>query len=278
MPTFLRRPALVMPAAVLLLLALGAPAVEPAPNTPAVPPVPTAPAETPAADLLKALPSQPCLVERDGKALWTGDDATLAYQVMAIDKDGNAVIATDIGRLTVARKLLIDNRTDAVGALAALIVHAKGARVTADGLLLREGILTGLHLFSAETLVLAEGVLKRVAVEAEDRRGDRAKVAEAATAIEQALATSVFDEPGRRSLADVLQRLARSDGNEQLDEVTPAFARRLVRGGWLRGLMPANGAAVTVLEQAVINAEKFRPVTLYEGTGLTLAEVSPVPS
>jgi len=280
MPTFIRttRPALFLPVAALLLLALGLPAVDQPPkvDSPAVPPVPSVPAETPAADLLKSLPPAASLVERDGKALWTGDDPTLTYQVVAIDKDGNALISTDIGQLAVARKLLVDNRTDAIAVLPALIAHAKGAQITAEGLLLREGILTGLHLFSAQTLVLTEGVLKRqdLAATAELRAGDRTKVADAATVIEKSLATSVFDEPGRRSLIDVLHKLSKSDSNEQVDEVTPAFARRLVRGGWLRKLMPDQAATVTALEKAISAAEKFQPVTLYEGTGLKLAEVS----
>lgn len=276
MPTFRRL--ISAPVAALVLLAMSLPAVETPPrvDAPAVPPVPSVPAETAAADLLKSLPPVSSLVEREGKALWTAEDPTLAYQVMATDKDGNALIATDLGQLTVARKLLVDNRTDAIAALPALIAHAKGAQLTADGLLLREGILTGLHLFSAQTLVLTEGVLKRQDIPAatELHAGERTTVAEAATVLEKALATSVFDEPGRRSLIDVLQKLPKSDGNEQVDEVTPAFARRLVRGGWLRKLMPEQAAGVTALEKAINEAERFRPVTLYEGTGLKLAEVS----
>jgi hypothetical protein len=279
MPTFLRRPVFAAPVAALLLLALGAPAADPAPKTDAaaVPPVPTVPAETPAADLLKSLnlpATASSVVERDGKALWVGEDPTLTYQVVAVDKDNNAQIATDIGQLTVARKLMLDNRTDAIAALPTLIAHAKGSQIKADGLLLREGILTGMHLFSAQTLVLSEGVLQRKELAAVDRAGDRSKVNDAAAAIEKTLATSVFDEPGRRSLIDILHKLAKPAGNEQVDEVAPDFARRLVRGGWLRKLMPDQAAAVTALEQAISAAEKFQPVTLYDGTGLKLAEVS----
>jgi tetratricopeptide (TPR) repeat protein len=272
----IRRPAFFSPVAALLLLALGLPAVDEPPkvDAAAVPPVPSVPAETPAADLLRGLPPVASLVERAGKAMWIGDDPTLAYQVVAIDKDENAVISTDIGHLTVARKLLVDNRTDALARLPALIAHAKGAQLKADGLLLREGILTGMHLFSAQTLVLSEGVLKRQTLEASDRANDRTKVAEAATAIEKSLAMSAFDEPGRRSLIDVLHKLSKADSNEQVDEVTPGFARRLVRGGWLRKLMPDQAAAVTALELAIAASEKFQPVMLYEGTGLKLAEVS----
>ena len=266
------------PVTALLLLALGLPmlrgADEPAPATPATPPVPSVSAETAASDLLKGLPPVASLVEREGKALWTGDDPTQAYQVVAIDKDGNALIATDIGQLTVARKLMIENRTDAITALPALIAHAKGAQIKADGLLLRQGILTGLHLFSAQTLVLSDGVLSRVQVPAPERSVDRTAVGKATATIIDSLATSHFDDQGRRSLIDVLNRLAKADGSEQVDEVAPSFARRLVRGGWLRKLMPEQAAAVTTLEQAITAAEKYQPVTLYEGTGLKLAEVS----
>ena len=192
MPTS-ARPTHFRPVAALLLLALGLPAADTQPKveSPAVPPVPTLPTETAAADLLKSLPPAAGLVERAGKAMWIGDDPALAYQITAIDKDGNAIVVTDIGPLTVARKLLVDNRTDAIAALPALIAHAKGAQITSAGLLLREGILTGLHLFSAQTLVLTEGVLKRqdLAAKPEQRAGDQTKVAEAATIIEKALAT-----------------------------------------------------------------------------------------
>lgn len=268
------RPSLAHPVAALLLLALGLPAADQPASTdsPATPPVPTAPSETAATDLLKGLPPVGSLKVIDGKAMWTA--AERSFQVVSVDQDGNAVIATDIGPLTVSRKLMVDDRTDAIAALPALIAHAKGAKVTAEGLLLREGILTGLHLFSAKTLVLAEGVLTRSEIKPAERTADRTKVAEAAAAIEKALANSPFDEPGRRSLIDVLGRVSKVDGGEQVDDVSPSFARRLVRGGWLRKLMPDQGAAVTTLEQAITAAEKFQPVTLYEGTGLRLAEVS----
>ena len=65
------------PVTALLLLALGLPFLtgadeSPAPSTPATPPVPSVSAETAARDLLTALPPVPSLVEREGKALWTG--------------------------------------------------------------------------------------------------------------------------------------------------------------------------------------------------------------
>ena len=268
------------PVTALLVLALGMsfmPAVEQqtSPQNSATPPTPSVSSETSAGDLLKDLPPVPSLVEREGKALWTGEDPSRAFRVTAVDKDGNALIATDIGELTVARKLLVDNRIDAIAALPALIAHAKGAQVKADGLVLREGILTGIHLFSAQTLVIFDGVLTRTKVTAPERNADRNAVSAAVATITVGLAeTSTFDEPGKRSIEDVLQRLAKADGKEDVDEVTPSFARRLVRGGWLRKLMPNQAAAVTALEQAIVAAEKYHPVNLYEGTGLRLAEVS----
>jgi hypothetical protein len=275
------------PVTALLLLALGLPwssaaevqpqpakDAQPAATLPVAPPVPSVPPATAASDLLKGLPTVASLVERDGKALWVAADPSLSYAIAALDKDGNAVIETEIGQLTVARRLLEDNRIDAIAALPVLIAHAKGAQVTADGMLLREGILTGLHLFSAKTLVLGEGVLTRRELTPPERAADKAKVTEAVAALSKTLATSPLDEPGKRSLADVLQRLDQQDGKQEVDEVAPSFARRMVRGGWLRRLLPDQAAAVTGLEQAIAAGEKYRPVTLYEGTGLTLAEVS----
>ena len=272
------------PVAALLLLACSVvwlPAADEAPKSkPKVaessvvaPPVPTPSAQTPASVLLKSLPPVSSLIERDEKAWWVGAEPTLIYQVTAVDDEGNAVISTDVGELKVMRRLLVENRQDAIAVLPSLLAHAKGAQVDTAALILREGILTGLHLFSAQVLVLNEGVLKRKELPDQTRDTDRSAVTAAVDKLIAALAKTNLDEVGKKALDDVLRRTAREDGNEQVDEVTPSFARRLVRGGWLRGILPDQAAAVSELEKTIMAAEKYLPVMAYEGIGLQLAEV-----
>jgi hypothetical protein len=254
------------------------PAVESTPakteTSTVAPPVPTAPAQTSAKELLDSLPTVTSLVERDGKAWWVGSEPTAQYEITLVDKDGNAVIKTELGTLTVQRRLLVDNRQDAVGELQALLAHVKGAQIDPTALVLREGILTGIHLFSDALIVLNEGVLKRADPPASERKDDKVAVQQAADTIIAAYAKTNLDEPGKKSLTDVLQRLSREDGSEELDEVSPSFARRLVRGGWLRSILPTLAAEVTALENAVAQAEQYKPLMSYIGTGLQLAEVS----
>jgi tetratricopeptide (TPR) repeat protein len=238
------------------------------------PPVPTPSTATSASALLKSLPPVSSLIERDGKAWWVGTEPTFAYQITAVDEDNNAIITTEVGELKVMRRLMADNRQDAVDALAALLAHAKGAQVDTAGMILREGLLTGLHLFSAQMVVLNEGVLKRKELPEQTREADRAAVSSAVDKVIAAFAQTTLDEVGKKSLDDVLRRAAREDGNEKVDEVSPGFARRLVRGGWLRTILPDQAAVVSELEKAIITAEKFVPVMAFEGTGLQLAEVS----
>ena len=238
-------------------------------TTPAPPTVDPLPA---AAELLKALPQVAALAEKDGKALWSS--AAASFTVVEVDKDGNAVVETAAGKVAVLRRLLVDNRLDAVDALPRLVDQAKAAQVAIDGFVLREGPLTGLHLYSATTVVLAEGVVRKVAVPTADREADRGKVAAASERVVQAMARTTLDDLGKRTLEDVVRRLSRDDGNEQVDEVSPSFARRVVRSGWLRQFFgPEQLAAVKDLEQAIAVGEHYDPAVLFEGPNLRLAQV-----
>ncbi len=275
----------IRPVALLLALACSAPWLPAADEQPkatppatketvVAPPVPTPSATTPASELLKSLPPVDSLVERDGKAFWTATEPALSFQIESVDKDGNAVITTELGPLTVLRKLMIDNRKDAIAVIPALLAHVKGAQIKTDTLILREGILTGFHLFSAQVLVLDEGVLKRKEIKEDKREADVESVKKAVEALLATLDKSKLDEVGKKALEDVLKRTMRADGKEEVDDVSPSFARRLVRGGWLKNILPDQAKAVAELEKAIVAAEKFQPVMSYEGTGLHLAEVS----
>jgi 2'-5' RNA ligase len=213
-------------------------------------------------------------VEQDNKAWWVASEPSLRYEIVALDKDGNAVIKTELGTLTVQRRLLVDNRQDAVSEIPTLLAHVKGAQIELTNLIVREGILTGIHLFSDAFVVINEGVLKRNDPPMAARKDDQVAVQQAVDILIAAYNKTNLDELGKKSLTDVLQRLSREDGNEELDEVTPSFARRLVRGGWLRSILPNLAAEVTALEKAVVQAEQYQPVMSYVGTGLQLSEVS----
>lgn len=247
-----------------------APATQPAAaTTPAPPTVDPLPA---AAELLKALPQVGSLGEKDGKALWSSPGA--AFTVVEVDKDGNAVVETAAGKVAVLRRLLVDNRLDAVDALPRLVEQAKAAQVAIDGFVLREGPLTGLHLYSAATVVLAEGVVRKVAIPAAERDADRSKVTAACDKVIKSMARTNLDDLGKRTLEDVLRRLPRDDGNEQVDEVSPSFARRVVRSGWLRQFFgPEQLAEVKELEQLVAAGERYDASVLFEGPNLRLAQV-----
>ena len=242
------------------------PAAATTPAPPSVDPLPAA------AELLKALPQVAVLVEKDGKALWSSP--TAAFTVVEVDKDGNALVETAAGKVAVLRRLLTENRVDAVDALPRLVEQAKAAQVKVDGFMLREGPLTGLHLYSAATVVLAEGVVRKAAIQPADRGADRDKVSAACERLIKAMAKTGLDDLGRKTLEDVLRRVPKDDGHEQVDEVAPSFARRVVRGGYLRQFFTAEQQdEVKALEQLVVIGERYDPAILFEGPNLRLAQV-----
>ncbi len=221
--------------------------------------------------LAERLPKVPSLVVRDGKLWWEG--AGVAIPVAPVDVgDGNPFLDTAIGRLEVDRSLMAAHRPEAVLAVPTLVAAAQAAGLGADGLILREGALAGLHLRGTSAVVLSEGVLRKVEVPAADRQADTGGIATAVSALTEALSSTRLDDLGKASVVGVLQLLAAPDGKRELDELTPAMARRLVREGWLEGLLPGV-AAVAPLAQAVRASEVLHPTVLYEGPGLRLAEV-----
>ena len=234
--------------------------------------------------LLSRLPDIPGRVQRDGK-VWWDDDKGDAYQFAPVPFDHeNPVLVTPIGPLAVARKLVEDDRRDVLAALPGLLGRAQAAQLKGSDLLVAESILAGIHLRSAGTIVLAEGVVRKAGPTdpgptANDATGDRQAVAQAAQALEQDLPHTDLDELGQQATADVLARLDTDDGNTATDEVAPSFARRVMRFGWARPIYPAaDQGAVARLEAAIAAAETFHPTTAFTGTGdggapLLLAEM-----
>jgi hypothetical protein len=256
------------PIATLILIATALPGAE------AVPPVASDPASAvapPAGDadrLLQQLGSPAKLVVKrpDGRLWWQAGDApqAAAYRIIDIDASGDPRLDTAIGSLPVARRLLAEGRLDVLQLLPQLIEHAVKAGLKADGLRLVEGVITGPHLRSPERVVIVEGVLAKTAVEPRPA-GSLVDLAAAAKAAIAVLPASKFDELGKRTIASVLARLERKDGefDEDIEAGVPSFLRRVVRHGWLRPVLPEQAKAV---EEAVRAAERMLPVNRFAGS------------
>ncbi len=265
----------------LLAMALAAaePAPKPAPGQPVsigdtvqqpLPPAP--PTLDPAvAELKSRLPAVPAVVERDGKLWWQGTDASQAAAFTAVDEQRQPQVETVCGTVTVQRRLIEDGRTDALAALLTLAPLAKQAGL-ADGLRLAEGPLTGLHLRDAEHVVLPGGVLTLQKAVANDRAGEVRDVTAAVETLKTEMPGLNLDEPARRALVAVLDKLAATEHNGDIDDATPDFLRRVVRSGWLRQFFPTVQSDDRI-ETAVRQAERLLPARSWSGDGGELAEV-----
>lgn len=255
----------IAPTLLLLALAGGACSAEPA----------TAPAVDTTAitaeQLQKKLPGAERLAIKGDRVVWSdgkGGEASFA----PIDPGmGNPLIETAIGPVAIERRLVAENRVELIAQIPALVAAAKAEGVAAEGLCLREGILTGFHLRSDSLLVLPEGVLRRAEVPAADRAAERDALNAAVLAAIAELGDSRLDDMGRKTVEDVLRRLPNQDGNLDGDEVHPSFARRLVRHGWLAQVLGERPAAAA-LAKAVALADRERPVASFAGKGLALTE------
>jgi hypothetical protein len=250
------------------------PVVKPVPigDTVQLPAPPAPPDLNPAvADLKSRLPDVPCVVERDGKLWWQGKDATEAVAFSGLDEQRQPQVSTDCGVVTVQRRLIEDGRIDALQALLALTPIAKEAGL-GEGLRLAEGPLTGLHLRSANAVVLAGGVLQKQEIAAADRGPEISELREAIATLKSELPGLDMDEPARRALGAVLDKLPSSEHNGDLDDASPEFCRRVVRSGWLRQFFPALQSDDRI-ELAVRTAERPQAVKRWSGAGGELAEL-----
>lgn len=259
-------------------------AAEPAPQPAPIKPTPIAetvqqplppspPALDPAvADLKSRLPAVPSVVERDGKLWWQGKDASQSVAFTAIDERRQPLVAAVCGPVTVQRRLIEDGRTDALAALLVLAPLAKEAGITGE-LRLAEGPLTGLHLRGAEHVVLPGGVLTAHKLAEADRAADLRELSAAIELLKTEMAKLELDEPARRALGAVLDKLPLTEHNGELDDASPDFCRRVVRSGWLRQFFPTVQSDDRI-EAAVRSAEKLVPVKSWRGTAGELAEVN----
>jgi hypothetical protein len=267
----------------LLLAAAFLPAADPAPTTPGVtaPTVATATETAPSpAELLSQLPKVPAIVERDGGVWWQAGSVT--YRIVGVDlgRDAAPLLDTPIGRLAVTRKLAADPTAQPPGLLAlpGLLTRAQAAKLKAEDFQLTEGILTGIHLRAATRIVHAEGVLAKDSLTAPDRRADVEHVEAAVDRLIRALPGTPLNELGRKCLEDVLRRLPENDPppsqqQQNPDDLTPGLARRIVRNGWLRQFFPYDTQAIATMEQLIVEAERFQPVTRFAGDGVALCDL-----
>jgi hypothetical protein len=267
------------PALLLCALALplgAAETVPPAAAVTAATDAPEVPKSEPSAispDLLReALPKSTALVSADGKLWWDdGKGTKLPFALVACGQ-GNPWLDTPIGRLAVDRKLLTDDHVSVIAQVMPLVNLAKAAGLSADGFTVREGILTGIHLRSDQTLVLNEGVATKVDSEPPKRVAEREQLDTAVKEVEAVLPTTQLDDLGRKTVIDVLDRLNSEDGKQAVDEVAPSFARRIVRFDWLDVFLNGHDKAKSLVT-AINTANRFLPTVRFEGKGIRLAEV-----
>lgn len=249
-----------------------APAVQPTPVADTVPAPPAPPAMDPAvADLKARLPAVPAVVERDGRLWWQGRDASEAVAFTGIDDQRQPQVDTACGMVVVQRRLIEDGRIDALQALLALARTAKEAGL-GDGLRLAEGPLTGLHLRSPEAVVLPGGALKKQDVPAAERGGEISELREAIAALKADLPALDMDEPARRALGAVLDKLPETEHRGDIDDASPDFCRRVVRSGWLRQFFPSLQSDERI-ETAVRSAERPAPVKRWAGPAGEVSEL-----
>ena len=270
------RPFLV-PSLLLLALALPGLAAETAPSVdgPAAPVVETAVVTVD--QLLQQLPKTTAIVQQDGKLWWDdGKGARLAIALIECGQ-GNPTLETSIGRLAVDRRLMSDDRIAVIANVAPLVEVAKAAGLQAEGFTVREGILTGIHLRADTRLVLPEGILTKVDTAAPKRTADRQALEAAVQGVLAGLPTSKLDDLGRKTVEDLLGRVDAEDGKQAVDDVSPSFARRVVRCGWLKQAVQGEIDSAPLIT-AINAANAFIPETRFsgktaEGKELLLAEV-----
>ncbi len=228
-----------------------------------------------AADLIAKLPKHEGIVRVGDEVRWTEGAASAV--VTGIDAGSqDPLLATAIGPIRVARNLVQDRRVEVLAALPALADRAKAAEIPAKGLTLQAGILTGPSLRNDTVIVTTQATLKKRKVETVDRSGQRTAIRAAIANLVTRLEATPLDASGRMALKDVLVRLDRPDGNTAIDEVSPSFARRLVRHGWARQWFaadPAGAAAAKELEKVVQDAESLAAVSSLTGDGSDLSDL-----
>jgi hypothetical protein len=224
--------------------------------------------------LLASLPQVPEVESHDNAVVWHGDGMSQA--ILGIDPATNdPLLDTPAGPLRIARRLLENHRTSVLGALPGLLTILKAKNLAAKDFQLEEGLLTGPSLRNEASVVVAEGLLSRHDPATIVRDHDLSALSAAVAALVASTSATSLDGIGRAALTDVVRKLDHADGDEAPDEITPSFARRVVRHGWLMHWFtdPASAALAHRVEQLIAAAEELKAVREFSGDGVRLAEV-----
>ena len=230
------------------------------------------------AELLARLQALPGVVRSADGVVWQAGDQVFAP--IGGEVGGEPWVETALGGILVDRALFGSGAPGAAAALGELVeVATRGGVLPAAGVAgrLSNDPLAG-HVLSlppdgSAAIVCREGVLRRAEVAPAGPVSRVERVRAAVAAFEAELGECELDGLGRDSVRHVLARLAERDSPDAAeDELRPAFARRLVRHGWLRRTTPLGGFdSVAELEASV--AEASRPLAEVEHRGGTTSLV-----
>jgi tetratricopeptide (TPR) repeat protein len=246
-----------------------------APSQPSARASETGPVEPPpprlleAADLPGALPVRSDLSLRDGRVFWRAR-AGREYAILRARERDWVELETELGPLRSSWGLLTASNLDPLRDLPQMLEHARAAGLHANDLVFYEEELSGGYLVGPHLYVVREGVLRETA-RADLASASRAAHARARQRVERAVAALIEALPranisaeSRPAVASILAQIPLEDEQTNFDYVSPSFARRLVRSGWLAALH-APSAACEELRRAVVDAEKLRPIARYSG-------------
>lgn len=206
------------------------------------------------------------LVEREGALSLKSPKGAFFAVTGYLETEKEPLIDTGSGVVVVQADLLDDGRLAALDVLPALLERARAAGVPTEGLRLRDVPLIGAHLSSGAHWILPEGVAAKSVPAA---GGGREAITTAAAAVAGALARSGLTSLGRKAVSGVVAMLGQDTSDD--DNLTPEFARRLVRHGWMDAILP--GSESEALTAAVRAADALRPATVYAGEGIRIVEL-----
>ena len=183
------------------------------------------------ATLKRKLPESDAAVIEDG-TLKLRASAEVAWQVLRLSAEGDPVVRTPAGPITVHSDLLEYDECEELANLGALLEVAAEARVPLEGLRLEVSLLAGAHLASDDLWVLPEGVARAVDPEEPAGTDDIDAARDAVARLVGSLEARGFGTLARKAIAKVLDAACSYTAAEE-DIVTPEFARHAVLNGWL---------------------------------------------
>jgi hypothetical protein len=241
------------------------PAEQPAIAGPVEPPPPRLLA---GGELVGALPTRSDLVEHDGRMFWRASSGQ-EYAILRARERDWLELDTEFGPLRTSWGLLAPSQTEPLRDLPKLIANSRAAGLKIDDLVFSEEELSGSYFLGPHLYVIREGVLRAgrpdlAAKSRAEHEAARGRVERAVKELVESLPKSKLLPESRPAVASILAQIPLEDTQTNYDYVPPSFARRLVRFGWLAAL-GAPKDKCDELRNAVLDAEKLRPVARYTG-------------